>query len=102
LLAGYPQAPFYFSKQSTSKTTYSLGRRISLMILAITTFSGRPLQLMFVASLFLAALGGAYGAYVVVTALVGRVQDGWSSLMAAVMFFFSLNAVFTGLIGLYI
>lgn len=102
LLAGYPQAPFAFDKASTSKTSYSLRRRISLMLLAIVSFSGRPLQLMFLASLAMALVGITYGIYVVATALTGTVQDGWSSLMAVVVFFFSLNAMFTGVIGLYV
>ncbi|MBL0934417.1 MAG: glycosyltransferase family 2 protein [Rhizobiaceae bacterium] len=102
LLAGYPQAPHYFTKDGTSQTTYSLRKRISLLVLAITTFSGRPLQLMFAASVVLSLLGLTYGAYVVIRAATGTVQDGWSSLMAVVVFFFSLNAVFTGLIGLYV
>lgn len=102
LLAGYPQAPFQFKKENTSKTTYSLRKRISLLVLAITTFSGRPLQLMFGASVVLSLLGLSYGAYVVIRAVTGTVQDGWSSLMAVVVFFFSLNAMFTGLIGLYV
>jgi len=102
LLAGYPQAPFLFTKNSTSETTYSLYKRVSLLVLAITTFSGRPLQIMFAASVFLALLGLTYGTYVVVRSLMGTVQDGWSSLMAVVVFFFSLNAMFTGLIGLYV
>ena len=102
LLAGYPQAPFKFTKTSTSKTTYSLRRRISLALHMLTAFSGRPLQVMFFLSVMLAAFGLAFGAYVVVRALLGTVQDGWSSLMAVIVFFFSLNAVFTGLIGLYV
>jgi len=72
------------------------------MLLAIISFSGRPLQLMFFASLVMALAGLLYGTYVVIQALTGTVQDGWSSLMAVVVFFFSLNAVFTGLIGLYV
>jgi putative glycosyltransferase len=102
ILAGYRQAPFEFIKSSTSETTYSFGRRIALMVLAITTFSARPLMLMLFFSLILAASGFLYGSYVVLSALTGPVQDGWSSLMAVVVFFFSLNAVFTGLIGLYV
>ncbi|WP_416067749.1 glycosyltransferase family 2 protein [Rhizobium sp. ZK1] len=102
ILTGYPQAPFEFVKSSTSETTYSIGRRIALMLLAITTFSARPLMLMLLFSLLMAALGILYGSYVVLSALTGPVQDGWSSLMAVVVFFFSLNAVFTGLIGLYV
>lgn len=102
LLAGYPQSPFLFTKSHTSKTTYSLYKRISLLVIAITTFSGRPLQIMFAASLFLSLMGLTYGTYVVVRSLTGAVLDGWSSLMAVVVFFFSLNAMFTGLIGLYV
>lgn len=102
ILTGYPQAPFEFVKSSTSETTYSIGRRIALMVLAITTFSARPLVLMLSFSMIMAVVGIVFGGYVVVNALTGPVQDGWSSLMAVVVFFFSLNAVFTGLIGLYV
>lgn len=102
ILTGYPQVSFEFVKSSTSETTYSLGRRIALVVLAITTFSARPLVLMLFFSMIMAAAGILYGSYVVVNALTGPVQDGWSSLMAVVVFFFSLNAVFTGLIGLYV
>ncbi|MGO7565704.1 glycosyltransferase, partial [Rhizobium johnstonii] len=50
----------------------------------------------------MAFLGIVYGGFVVVSALTGPVQDGWASLMDVVVFFFSLNAVFTGLMGLYV
>lgn len=102
ILAGYPQAALPFVKVSTSETTYSLGRRLALSALAITSFSAKPLVLMLVFSLILALSGFLYGAYVVVHGLIGPVQDGWSSLMAVVVFFSSLNAIFTGLIGLYV
>ncbi|WP_280949355.1 glycosyltransferase family 2 protein [Neorhizobium galegae] len=102
ILAGYPQASFSFVKTSTSDTTYSLGRRVALTALAITTFSAKPLMLMLCFSLIMAFLGIVYGAFVVFHAMTGPIQDGWSSLMAVVVFFFSLNAVFTGLMGLYV
>ena len=57
---------------------------------------------MFFISVLLSAFGLSFGTYVVIQALTGNPQDGWSSLMAVVVFFFSLNAVFTGLIGLYV
>jgi putative glycosyltransferase len=102
LITGYRQSQYAFDKESASPTTYSLRRRLSLLLLAITSFSGRPLQLMFWMSLVLSSAGFLYGVYVVLRALTGTVQDGWSSLMAAVLFFFSLNALFTGVIGLYV
>ena len=102
LITGYKQVPHFFDKESTSATTYSIARRTSLLVLAVTSFSGKPLSLIFSASVFLAAAGLVYGAVVVVNALTGPVQSGWSSLMATIIFFFSLNALFTGVIGLYV
>lgn len=102
LLTGYRQIPYVFDKHASSETTYSLRRRFSLLLLAITSFSGKPLLLMFWMSLLLSVTGFCYGLFVLFQALVGPVQDGWSSLMAAIVFFFSLNALFTGLLGLYV
>lgn len=101
-LVGYPQAKYEFKKENTSKTTYSLARRFSLLLLAVTSFTARPLVLMFWASLFFSALGLIFGSFVVIRALFADVMDGWTSLMATIVFFFSLNAFFTGIIGMYI
>jgi putative glycosyltransferase len=102
LLAGYRQVAFQFDQKSTSETTYSIPRRFSLLLLALTSFSGRPLLLIFWMSLILSLTSFSYGLFVVAQAMTGVVQDGWSSLMAAVVFFFSLNALLTGIIGLYV
>jgi putative glycosyltransferase len=102
LLTGYRQVAYQFEKKSSSETTYSIPRRFSLLLLALTSFSGRPLLLIFWMSLFLSLASFLYGLFVVVRALTGVVQDGWSSLMAATVFFFSLNALLIGTLGLYI
>lgn len=102
LLAGYRQVAYQFEKKSSSETTYSITKRFSLLLLALTSFSGRPLLLIFWMSLVLSITSFSYGMFVVAKAMTGAVQDGWSSLMAAVVFFFSLNALLTGVIGLYV
>lgn len=102
LLTGYKQTAFEFDKNSSSKTTYSVRRRVSLMLLAVTSFSGRPLYLMFAMSIVFSILGLTYMTVVLVQALMGTVLDGWSSIMAALLLFFSINALFTGIIGLYV
>lgn len=102
ILAGYRQAAYTFDKKKSSETTYSVRRRISLLILALTSFSSKPLLLIFWMSVLFSAVSFLFGLYVVVKAAIGPVQDGWSSLMAAVAFFFSLNALMTGVLGLYI
>jgi putative glycosyltransferase len=102
VLAGYRQASYAFDKASSSPSSYTLIRRLALTLLAVTSFSGRPLVIMFAISFLLAGLGFCYLAVVVVRAMSGSIMSGWPSLMAAIMFFFSLNALFTGLIGLYL
>lgn len=102
ILVGYRQAAYVFDKKSSSATTYSVRRRFSLLILALTSFSGKPLLLTFWTSLVFSSVSFLFGLYVIVNALVGPVLDGWSSLMAAVVFFFSLNALMTGVLGLYV
>ncbi|MHA6645993.1 glycosyltransferase family 2 protein [Mesorhizobium sp. A623] len=102
LLTGYRQVAYQFDKRSSSKTTYSIPRRFSLLLLGITSFSARPLLLIFWMSLVLSVTSFSYGLFVITRAFAGAVQDGWSSLMAAVIFFFSLNALLTGIIGLYV
>lgn len=102
LITGYKQVEYPFDRKSLSETTCSLSRRFSWLLLIITSFTGRPLVLMFWMSLILSAASFLYGLAVVFRALMGPVQDGWSSLMAAVVFFFSLNALFTGILGLYV
>jgi len=102
ILVGYRQAAYVFDKRSSSATTYSVRSRISLLILALTSFSGKPLLLIFWASVVFSSVSFFFGLSVVVNAVVGPVQDGWSSLMAAVVFFFSLNALMTGILGLYV
>lgn len=102
VITGYRQVAFPFDKGDHSRTSYSLHRRFQMLLLAVTSFTGRPLVLIFWTSLVFSFASFIYGIVVVVRALTGTALDGWSSLMAATVFFFSLNAFFTGLIGLYI
>ncbi len=102
LITGYRQVPYRFDKRSLTPTTYSIRKRLGMLVLYVTSFSGRPLYMMFAFSIVLASVGILFGAYVILKALTGPVQSGWSSLMATIIFFFSLNALFTGIIGLYL
>ncbi|MBI4921077.1 MAG: glycosyltransferase family 2 protein [Devosia nanyangense] len=102
VITGYRQVPFVFDKQHRGVTTYSLARRLSLLVLQITSFSGRPLSIMFALSLVLSVLAMAYGLVVVIQAIFWHVAEGWPSLMAAILLFFSINALFTGVLGLYV
>ena len=102
LLTGYKRSLHEFEKGSRKRTTYSFRRRLSLLMLAVTSFTARPLFLVFWFSTILSLSGFLFGAFVIVRALFGPVQDGWTSIIAAIVFFSSVNAFFTGVVGLYI
>ena len=46
-ITGFNQVPFLVEKHSTSKTTYTLKKKVSLVVNAIVSFSNIPLKLIF-------------------------------------------------------
>ncbi len=91
-------------KLRKGKSTYSFRRRTNLMIQAITSFSGKPLEYLFYSGLlvtfgslmsiiFLLIKKSIYGA---------DVQLGWTSLVAINVLILGIVSTFLGLIGIYI
>lgn len=86
------------------KSTYNTRKRIELMIQAITSFSGKPLEYLFYSGIFI-----TIGSLVFITYLVGMkiflgdaIQLGWTSLVALNMLILGIVSTFLGLIGIYL
>ncbi|NUY80133.1 glycosyltransferase family 2 protein [Flavobacterium sp. MAH-1] len=90
--------------QREGASTYSIGRRLELMLQAVTSFSGKPLEWLFYIGLlisvgsilFLLYLGGKkimYG---------DEVQLGWTSIIAINVLMLGVISTFLGIIGIYI
>lgn len=102
---GFRQVGITVAKaQRTGRSTYSLRRRLSLFVEAVTSFSTVPLKLVLLAGLFItvcALLG-------VVTLAVRKLLDpaailvGYTSLMLAVVGMGGLVLTTLGILGLYI
>lgn len=103
VITGFEQVAHTVTKTTTSPTTYGLLRRISIAILAITSFSDLPLRLTFyVGSLILAASLG-YGSWLAAQRIFwARPPDGWTALMLSVWILGGLIIFFIGVIGLYL
>lgn len=103
VITGFKQCARSVKKLSHSETTYSLSKKIEHATNAITSFSERPLQLIFYAGLliFFSALLFS-GQLVVQRIFFAKPLDGWTSVMASIWLLGGLTISFVGVIGIYL
>jgi putative glycosyltransferase len=86
-----------------SATTYTLGRKVSVLVNAITSFSVRPLELIFYLGLTIGGLASAAAAYLIVRRMFfGILLPGWPSLIVSVWLLGGLILACLGIIGIYL
>ena len=103
LITGFHQSKVPLKKARLRKTSYSLSRKLSLLIDAVTSFSTSPLKLIFGTGvvIFTASV------FVTLSLLVewlnnGNPTSGWASLILSIWFIGGLNMLSLGIIGVYI
>lgn len=86
------------------KSTYTFNKRLQLMIQALTTFSGKPLELLFYIGLCITGCSIIFLLFVLGQKLLlgDAVSIGWTSLVAINVMSLGLISTFLGLIGLYV
>jgi putative glycosyltransferase len=103
LLTGFDQQPIIVNKKSLSQTTYSLRRKLSLLVTSVTSMSNRPLVVVFYVGLSVFLMAFAYtGMMIARWLLVSRPPDGWTSLIASVWMLGGLTVCSIGLVGIYV
>jgi putative glycosyltransferase len=101
--AGYRQLPQTVQKRSRSASTYTLFKKLSLMVNAITSFSNKPLIFIFYTGLTLVLAAGAYILWLLqLRFLRGIPLLGWSSLIVSIWFLGGLTIFFIGVLGIYL
>lgn len=102
-ITGFNQTKIPLKKVRLRKTTYSLSRKVSVLIDAITSFSSSPLKLIFGIGVVI------FTASVVVTLSLmiewinqGNPTSGWASLILSIWLLGGLNMLSLGVIGVYI
>lgn len=89
--------------QRDGRSTYSLLRRLQLMVNAVSSFSAKPLVWMFNAGVATTLLSGAYVAYLVIRkVLFDDALLGFTSLMAMMAMTLGILTTGLGLIGIYL
>ncbi len=103
MITGFLQVPVSVNKLSRGKSSYSLRRRISVLVNAITSFSNRPLIYIFYLGGFIVLTSLGYGSFLVWLTLHGGVGiPGWASLIVSIWFLGGVTIFSVGVIGIYL
>lgn len=84
------------------QSKYPLSKMLSFSIDGITSFSARPIRMIFFVGLFLLLLDIAMALYVFISYFGHNTIPGWASLMLSVWFLGSLILMSIGIVGEYI
>jgi len=77
-ITGYEQVPVTVVKGSKGQSTYSLARKLSVLINAVTSFSNKPLIFIFYFGMLISFLSLIGAAYLVIRRLFfGDLLVGW-------------------------
>lgn len=90
-------------KRAYGQSGYNFKRLFALWINGFTAFSEKPLRIATYLGCFCAISGFIYGIVIIVRKMINiRIQLGYSSIMAAILFIGGFLMLFLGLIGEYI
>jgi putative glycosyltransferase len=102
-LTGYAQVALPVEKSSRGTSSYDLRRKIVHFVNAVTSFSDRPLTLIFWMGLGISTFSALAAAYLVIRRVFfGVMLDGWPSLMVSVWLLGGLTLFSIGVIGIYL
>jgi len=102
-ITGFSQVALPIHKHSHSVSTYRLGHKMAILVNSLTSFSNRPLVLIFYLGLVIVALASLAAAYLVIRRLYfGTLLAGWASLIVSVWLLGGLTIFCLGIIGIYL
>lgn len=102
-ITGFKQLLVMVKKRDKGKTTYSMARRISMAVDGITSFSNRPLFLVFYLGGGIAMISSVAAlALILRVILFGQLLQGWPSLIVSVWLLGGLVLLCVGVVGIYL
>lgn len=102
-LTGFNQLPITVRKHHKARSAYGLRRKLSHLVNAITSFSNKPLVLIFYLGCFILLLSSIAAADMIIRKILfGTLLQGWASLIVSVWLLGGLTIFCLGLIGIYL
>ncbi|KRI01743.1 glycosyltransferase family 2 protein [Curvibacter sp. PAE-UM] len=103
VITGYKQSRQIVRKYATSPTTYTLSKKFSHLVNAVTSFSSLPLVFTFYVGLLISASAALFIGYLAfLYFFVSTPPDGYTSIIASIWLFSGLIIFFVGVQGIYI
>ena len=102
-ITGFTQVPIVVKKLSKGSSTYTLRRKISVLVNSITSFSNRPLVFIFYLGCVIVFLSSMAASYLIFKRVFfGVLLAGWPSLIVSVWLLGGLTIFCLGVIGIYV
>lgn len=102
-ITGFVQRPETVKKHSTSETTYTFRRKMSLLVNSVTSFSNAPLVSIFYIGVSISLFALFYIGYLFIHwVLLAKPLSGWTSVMASIWLLGGMVISFIGVVGIYL
>ena len=102
-LTGFKQIARTIAKGTKGDTAYGFRRKVSVLVDSVTSFSDRPLVLIFYLGLAIGGTSSLAAVYLVVRRLFfGVALPGWPSLIVSIWMLGGLMLICLGIIGIYL
>lgn len=103
VMTGFKQIPITVKKHHSAPSAYGVGRKISHFVNAITSFSNKPLVLIFYLGCFILVIASIAAVDLIVRKILfGTLLQGWASLIISVWLLGGLTIFCLGVIGIYL
>lgn len=102
-ITGFDQRPQVVKKHSTSQTTYTFSKKLSLLVNSVTSFSNVPLVIIFYIGLLISTFAITYITYLLIAWFaLEKPLSGWTSVMASIWLLGGMVISFIGIVGIYL
>ena len=101
---GYPSTTVTYARAErfAGESKYPLKKMIAFAADGITSFSVKPIRLVFFAGVFIFLCSLVMFIYAIITKAAGKSTSGWSSLMASIWMLGGIQLLGLGIVGEYI
>jgi len=102
-ITGFRQVAVPIRKEWRRESSYSLASRLVLLVNSVTSFSNRPLILVFYMGFAISLLAGTAALYLIVRRVFfGELLAGWASVIVSIWLLGGMTLFCLGLVGLYV
>lgn len=102
-ITGFKQLPLAVDKHSRGTSSYNLARRFALAVNAITSFSNRPLHLIFYLGSIITLIATIAAVVMIARKLMfGELLAGWASIIVSIWLLSGVIIFSIGILGIYL